>query len=180
MGTEKGWHWGLTLEECCSAYEGDKTVQSRILNLPNQWHRKKALDAAWMKDLSDMCHQGYEMRGVLPSVLCLKVWSWSLEKWGSLGPQGVVEPLEKKVTQLITEAREIRTSFNISGTYFYGTQERTLSKEAVLSYLSALPFHWILWHLTKLSSFENTTKRHNRNKAYIRKKIGRDCFKTLS
>jgi hypothetical protein len=24
------------------------------------------------------------------------VWSWSLEKWGSLGPQGAVEPLEKK------------------------------------------------------------------------------------
>jgi hypothetical protein len=24
-----------------------------------------------------------------------KVWSWSLEKWGGLGPQGAVEPLEK-------------------------------------------------------------------------------------
>jgi hypothetical protein len=22
-----------------------------------------------------------------------KVWSWSLEKWGDLGPQGAVEPL---------------------------------------------------------------------------------------
>jgi hypothetical protein len=36
-------------------------------------------------------------RGVLPSVVCLKsVWSWSLEKWGGLGPQGALEPLEKK------------------------------------------------------------------------------------
>jgi hypothetical protein len=25
-----------------------------------------------------------------------KVWSWSLEKWGGLGPQGAVDPLEKK------------------------------------------------------------------------------------
>ena len=25
-----------------------------------------------------------------------KVWSWSLEKWGGLGPQGAVEQLEKK------------------------------------------------------------------------------------
>jgi hypothetical protein len=27
---------------------------------------------------------------------CVWVWSWSLEKWGVLGPQGAVEPLEKK------------------------------------------------------------------------------------
>jgi hypothetical protein len=25
-----------------------------------------------------------------------RVWSWSVEKWGDLGPQGAVEPLEKK------------------------------------------------------------------------------------
>jgi hypothetical protein len=24
------------------------------------------------------------------------MWSWSLKKWGGLGPQGAVEPLEKK------------------------------------------------------------------------------------
>jgi hypothetical protein len=29
--------------------------------------------------------------------VCLKsVWSWSLEKWGGLGPQGAVEPLEEE------------------------------------------------------------------------------------
>jgi hypothetical protein len=27
---------------------------------------------------------------------CVWVWSWSLEKWGGIGPQGAVEPLEKK------------------------------------------------------------------------------------
>jgi hypothetical protein len=27
---------------------------------------------------------------------CVWVWSWSLEKWGGLDPQGAVEPLEKK------------------------------------------------------------------------------------
>jgi hypothetical protein len=27
--------------------------------------------------------------------VCNWVWSWSLEKWGGLGPQGAVEPLEK-------------------------------------------------------------------------------------
>jgi hypothetical protein len=30
-------------------------------------------------------------------VWCVWVWSWSLEKWGGLGPQGAVEPLEKKI-----------------------------------------------------------------------------------
>jgi hypothetical protein len=29
-------------------------------------------------------------------VWCVWVWSWSLEKWGGLGPQGAVEPLGKK------------------------------------------------------------------------------------
>jgi hypothetical protein len=29
------------------------------------------------------------------------VWSWSLEKWGGLGPQGAVEPLEKKYVMLL-------------------------------------------------------------------------------
>jgi hypothetical protein len=28
-------------------------------------------------------------------VWCVWVWSWSLEKWGGLGPQGAVEPLGK-------------------------------------------------------------------------------------
>ena len=33
--------------------------------------------------------------------MCLKsVWSWSLEKWEGLGPQGAVEPLEKKISSL--------------------------------------------------------------------------------
>jgi hypothetical protein len=40
---------------------------------------------------------GPSSRGVLPSVVCIKsVWSWSLEKWGGLGPQEAVELLEKK------------------------------------------------------------------------------------
>jgi hypothetical protein len=26
-----------------------------------------------------------------------KVWSWNLEKWGGLGPQGAVEPLKKNI-----------------------------------------------------------------------------------
>jgi hypothetical protein len=30
-------------------------------------------------------------------VWCVWVWSWSLEKWGGQGPQGAVEPLEKKM-----------------------------------------------------------------------------------
>jgi hypothetical protein len=29
-------------------------------------------------------------------VWCVWVWSWCLENWGGLGPQGAVEPLEKK------------------------------------------------------------------------------------
>jgi hypothetical protein len=28
-------------------------------------------------------------------VWCVWMWSWSLEKWGGLGPQGAVEPLRK-------------------------------------------------------------------------------------
>ena len=40
---------------------------------------------------------GPSSRGVLPSVMCLKiVWLWSLEKWGGLGPQGAVQPLKNK------------------------------------------------------------------------------------
>jgi hypothetical protein len=26
---------------------------------------------------------------------CVSVWSWTLEKWGGIGPQGAVEPLKK-------------------------------------------------------------------------------------
>jgi hypothetical protein len=29
-------------------------------------------------------------------VWCVWVWSWSLEKWGGLGPQGAVEPLGER------------------------------------------------------------------------------------
>jgi hypothetical protein len=29
--------------------------------------------------------------------VCVSLWSWSLEQWGGLGPQGAVESLEKKV-----------------------------------------------------------------------------------
>jgi hypothetical protein len=49
---------------------------------------------------------GLSSRGVLPNVVCLKsMWSWSLEKWGALGPQGAVEPLEtNKKTICITAA----------------------------------------------------------------------------
>jgi hypothetical protein len=32
-------------------------------------------------------------------VWCVWVWSWSLVKWGGLGPLGAVESLEKKVIQ---------------------------------------------------------------------------------
>jgi hypothetical protein len=39
---------------------------------------------------------GPSYRGVLPSVVCLNLCSRNLEKWGGLGPQGAVEPLEKK------------------------------------------------------------------------------------
>jgi hypothetical protein len=28
---------------------------------------------------------------------CVWVWSWSVEKWGGLGPQGAVERLEKNI-----------------------------------------------------------------------------------
>jgi hypothetical protein len=34
-------------------------------------------------------------------VWCDWVWSWSVEKWGGLGPQGAVEPLEKKILLFI-------------------------------------------------------------------------------
>jgi hypothetical protein len=33
--------------------------------------------------------------------VCVKsVWSWSLEKWGGLGPQGAVEPLKKRLSNI--------------------------------------------------------------------------------
>jgi hypothetical protein len=61
---------------------------------------------AWMSVCCECCvlsgrglwgRAAHSSRGVLPSVVCLKcVWSWSLEKWGGLGPQGAVEPLKKK------------------------------------------------------------------------------------
>jgi hypothetical protein len=35
-------------------------------------------------------------------VWCVWVWSWSLENWGGLDPQGAVEPLEKKIKILIS------------------------------------------------------------------------------
>jgi hypothetical protein len=34
-------------------------------------------------------------------VWCIWVWSWSLEKWGYLGPQRAVEPLKKKKPYII-------------------------------------------------------------------------------
>jgi hypothetical protein len=53
-------------------------------------------------------------------------------------PTSVEHP--RKITLLIAEARVIRTYFNISGPYFYRTPERTLSIEALFSYLSVLCF----------------------------------------
>jgi hypothetical protein len=46
--------------------------------------------------LSFVRRAGPSSRGVLPSVMCLSVIV-KTRKWGGLGPQGAVEPLEKKM-----------------------------------------------------------------------------------
>jgi hypothetical protein len=50
-------------------------------------------------------------------VWCVWVWSWSLEKWGGLGPQGAVQPLEKQLptpsltpSAVVTEAGSLPRS----------------------------------------------------------------------
>jgi hypothetical protein len=51
-------------------------------------------------------------RGVLPTVVCLKcviVKPWK-KKWGSLGPQGAVEPLKKKKRKKATHILFLFTS----------------------------------------------------------------------
>jgi hypothetical protein len=44
------------------------------------------------------------------------VWSWSLEKWGGLGPQGAVEPLKKKdwtINFVISVCLSVRPFFRL-------------------------------------------------------------------
>jgi hypothetical protein len=40
-------------------------------------------------------------------VWCVWVWSWSLEKWGGLGPQGAVDALGEKNVPVLNEYQKI-------------------------------------------------------------------------
>jgi hypothetical protein len=58
---------------------------------------------------------GPSSRWALPSVVCLKtVWSWSLEKWGGLGLQGAVEPLEGKKNHVQRRQWRNFSSYDVS------------------------------------------------------------------
>jgi hypothetical protein len=83
--------------------------------------------------------------GVLPNVLCLKVWSWSLENWDDLSPEGAVKPLKKK--WMLIEERKLCKSllWNFSTllllyflTFKYSPQEPVLKHPQS----NILPWGW--------------------------------------
>jgi hypothetical protein len=64
------------------------SAAARLLGL---WFRIPP--GAWMSVSCECCVlSGPSSRGVLPNVVCLSVWSWSVVKWRGLGPLGAVEP----------------------------------------------------------------------------------------
>jgi hypothetical protein len=51
-------------------------------------------------------------------VRCVWVWSWCLEKWGGLGPQGAVEQLEQK-QNVLTNLVQLDTALRLLTAHQY-------------------------------------------------------------
>jgi hypothetical protein len=72
-----------------------------------------------------------------------KVWSWSLEKWGGLGPQGAVKPLEKKILNTLILARSWLT--------------KPKTRSYIINILITKQFSFQYWHMPLLFVSLSTT-----------------------
>jgi hypothetical protein len=107
---------------CRSQWPRDLRRRSTAVRLLGLWVRIPP--RAWMSVSCECCV--LSGRGLCDELVprpekscrvwCVWVWSWSLEKWGGLGPQGAVQPLEKKINNYIPERNRVFRVYNVTVT----------------------------------------------------------------